>query len=227
MAQRTRVEGPAGRVYPVAGEGPATPRFAEGAPQIFTRLIDLSVARQNERFSATGTILWAISASSLDAALTINFNDQRGQGIAFQQGMMLRGLKFDQLFLTNIAQAGQTITLFYSVETDTTLQIENPLIAFQNVTLDQPDNLASTADVSIPTAATAVVIAARAARHISILSNLNANPREFRVGDASVTATRGIELLPGQSIEILGTAEISAFNPHTAAQSIAVIEVYD
>lgn len=80
-------------------------------------------------------------------------------------------------------------------------------------------------DASIPANTTALVLAANPNRRKAIVGNPFANAREFRVGDASVGAARGIEIPPGENLYIDATAAIYAYNPDSVAQSISVLEI--
>lgn len=87
-------------------------------------------------------------------------------------------------------------------------------------------NLVSTADVAIGAGASAVVVAANAARLSVTVKNLNANTASIRVGESgSVGAARGHEIGPGESITLSTTSAVSAFNTGAGAQSVSVLEV--
>lgn len=235
MTQRNPTPAPAGHILPVSFEGEAPPRFAEDASQFFTRVVNLATARDQEPFAATGTILWAITASDVAALVTVHFNDRRGQGIPYQQGMMLRGMRFDRLFFTNSVQAGETLTFFYGVEKFGNINVENAAQAGTTSTLasattnllTKPTVFTSTADLSIAGLTAAVLLAANAARREAIFSNLAANASPFRVGDAAVGAAEGIELGPGQTLILNTTAEVRGFNTAAGAQSITIAETRD
>jgi len=83
----------------------------------------------------------------------------------------------------------------------------------------------SSADVALASAATGLLLAAASTRRAAIISNPSSNPREIRIGDTGAGAAEGIPIAPGATIELKTTAAISAYNPHTAAMSIAVAEV--
>lgn len=85
--------------------------------------------------------------------------------------------------------------------------------------------LTSTADVSIAASSAAQVLAQNLNRRAALLRNLTANSAAFRIGDTLITATRGIELAPGETISIETTAAISAHNTGGVAQTISVLEI--
>lgn len=83
------------------------------------------------------------------------------------------------------------------------------------------------ADLNIAGGAAAVILAANANRREAVITNPAASSSAFRIGDASVGAARGIELLPGATLVLETTAEIRAHNTDAAAQNISAQEVVD
>jgi hypothetical protein len=127
--------------------------------------------------------------------------------------------------LTWAAQSGITAWFFLSHGTgEADMDADPPATVLAN---SVGETLASTADESVATVATELVLAANAARRHAILSNPASNAREFRIGDSSAGAARGMILEPGQTIQIEGRAEIYAYNPHSVAQIIALLETED
>ena len=84
--------------------------------------------------------------------------------------------------------------------------------------------LIPTADVSVGAGVSAVVVAANVNRKNLIITSLSSNSAAGRVGDNTVTATKGAELMPGGSIELRTTAAVSIFNTHSAGQSFSILE---
>ncbi|RLG23041.1 hypothetical protein DRN85_10125 [Methanosarcinales archaeon] len=78
-------------------------------------------------------------------------------------------------------------------------------------------------DVSLTAGAATMIVAADADRQCVMITNLAANTQTFRIGNASVSATAGVELAPGESIEIETTAAVYGYNPGGSAESVSVI----
>lgn len=85
----------------------------------------------------------------------------------------------------------------------------------------------STADVAIAAGAVVQVLAAAATRRRAIVGALTTNARELRVGDSLVTATRGLELDPGDRIELEIATAVYVANPHSGAQTVSLLELMD
>jgi hypothetical protein len=77
-------------------------------------------------------------------------------------------------------------------------------------------------DVSVPAGGTALVLASNPKRREVIVQNRSVNAREVRIGDSGAAASEGIELQPGETLRLNVTADIYAYNPHTAAAVLAV-----
>ena len=214
-------------VRPLSPPRDAARRFGEEAHQFFTLTLDLATERGEEEVKITGTILWAISASDLDASATVKFNTQAGEGVVFQRGLSIRGMRYDRLFITNAAQAGKTITLFYGREHTEGIQIDNALIGFQNIKIDQPDTITSITDIALVGLATTQILAAKPTRREAIITNLAANVQTMRIGDSNAGATRGIPLAPGDTLILTTTAAIHGFKPVAGNENVAAIEIED
>lgn len=195
--------------------------FAEDASQFHTQRIPLDDARTEHRLSFTGTMFWIYDASDLNAVATFKFNEQLGRGLDVKHGMSIRGFKFDRIYMTNTAQAGKYIDVLYGVEKFGSARLLNASLAFTQIGLSKATVLDTAADVSCANAAVTEVLAANAARRTAILQNIDA-AAVVRVGDSNVTATRGIRLSAGDSIEMDTTESIQVRNDSGAAVDIAV-----
>ena len=214
-------------VRPIPPPRDAARRFGEEAHQFFTVTLDLANARTEAELKITGTILWALSASDLDASVTVKFNTQAAEGIIFQRGLSIRGMRYDRLFVTNTVQAGKTLTLFYGREHAEGIQVDNALIGFQNIKIDQPDTITSFTDVALVGLATTQILTAKSARREAIITNLAANVQTMRIADSNAAAARGIPLAPGQTLILTTTAAIHGYKPVAGNESVAVIEIED
>jgi len=85
----------------------------------------------------------------------------------------------------------------------------------------------SSADVAVAAGATQVVAPADTNRRRIRIGNPNSNPREVRVGDATVNSSRGAIIAPGQWEWFSVSGSISVHNPDTAAQIVTVLEVLE
>ena len=101
------------------------------------------------------------------------------------------------------------------------------ITATVSATIGAGDTLTSAPDFSVPATTTSQVLAGRADRLTAIIKNLNSNTDPVRVGDASVGASRGHELMPGESISLDSTSSISVYNPKASAQSVSLLEIRD
>lgn len=97
-----------------------------------------------------------------------------------------------------------------------------------DVGIGSPTTLADIADVAIASVTTAQVIAAAGVgvkeREV-IVKSLAANTSAIRVGAATATAGRGVELLPGEAVTLNTLAAVYAYNVGAVAQSVSVVTV--
>lgn len=215
------------RLYPKPFEGQAPAEFGLDANILKTRTFNLTAARNLEQIEIGGSCLWAIDATSLTASIDIYINDQLRDPVTFQQGMFIRGIPFSRLYVSHAAQAGETITIFFAREQEVrNIEIVNPSIAFNNINITKATVLDTVADVALGAAATTQILAANADRRKAIITNLAANVSIFRIGDAAAAAARGVELAPGETLEIETTEAIYGYNPGVA-QSVGVAYTED
>lgn len=85
--------------------------------------------------------------------------------------------------------------------------------------------LQSDADVAVAAASTQQVLPVNNNRVYALVANPLANPLPIRVGDVNVGAARGLEVVPGDSVRLETVSAIYVYNPHTAAMSVALLEV--
>jgi len=213
-----------GQYFPVPLEGQARDEFGRDSNRIGIITIPLDNAREQEELTIGGSILWAIDASSIGAKLTVSFQDYTSAAIPYSQGLMIRGVRYSQVYLTNTAQPGESITLMYAVETAGGLQIENPQLDAGEVNINNPGSfavLSSQADATVGNSVSNVVAAAASAREV-ILQADSANTDTIRIGDSNIGTARGTELQPGQSIVLTTKGTISAFSD-SAAQTLQIV----
>lgn len=77
--------------------------------------IDLSIARSNIEYVFTGTYVYAMEATDVDAYVNIRFNELFRSNINLVKGRGVR-CPFYRFYLSNAAQAGKTLTLAIGIE---------------------------------------------------------------------------------------------------------------
>lgn len=108
-----------------------------------------------------------------------------------------------------------TITLVYGVG----------LFELNQVKFSVPSTLETSTDVTLATGVAAQILASNANRRKAIIKSLNANTVDIRIGDASVAADKGYQLMPGEEREIEVTSSIWGFNNAPGDQVVSVLEV--
>lgn len=91
----------------------SAPDFGANMPFLDSVVIPLDNARTMDILPIGGTCLWASRSTSRGALLTVHFNEQGNQGIPFTAGMAITAMRYGRLYVSNDAQAGETITLTY------------------------------------------------------------------------------------------------------------------
>lgn len=177
-------------------------------------------ANEQQTVTTAGQFIRCVTASA-DFKLAVD----NGSNMFFAQGIgyYAPGAPFKELRLTEVHGAINSIELVigWGEYADSRFSIAGGL------KLDVGDTLTSTLDDNIPAATAQQILAADTTRRRVILTNLPTNPREFRIGGAATAAARGAILMPGDTLILETTAAISAYNPHAAAQSIAILSEHD
>ncbi len=83
--------------------------------------------------------------------------------------------------------------------------------------------LNTAANVTLAVGATTQIVGSLSTRLSVIITNLATNTQTFRIGDANAGASRGIELAPGESIEIETTAAVYGYNPGGSGEAVTVM----
>jgi hypothetical protein len=213
-----------GQFYPVPLEGQARDQFGRDQNRIGIITIPLDNSRNQDELTIGGSILWAIDASSISAKLIVSFQDYTSAAVPYSQGLMIRGVRYSQLYLSNEAQPGESITFLYAVETAGGLQIENPLQDAGEVNINNPGaftELSTLNDATVGNPPTAVVPSTADAREV-ILQASSDNENTIRIGDQNVGINRGAELQPGQSLVLTTKSEVQAFSA-TDGQKLQIV----
>jgi len=80
-----------------------------------TITVDLATARTNEEMVFTGTYIYALEATDVDANVDIRFNELFRANINIKKGRGVR-VPFYRFYITNAAQGGKSITLAIGIE---------------------------------------------------------------------------------------------------------------
>lgn len=195
------------RFYPIDRVSGALPEFGIDANSLKTITFDLTDARNLQQYEIGGSVLWAIDSTNASATMQIRLNDQLRDPIPVSIGLFIKGVRFSRIFVSNTAQAGESITLLYCTEEFNNIAIENPSGAVATVNMSKSNTLQTAADVAVGAGAT-LVLAANANRRAAMIGNLAGNTHTMRAGDANVTATRGAEVAPGESFVVETTEAI-------------------
>ena len=190
------------------------------SPSIRLATIPLDVAREGQKYSLGGRFLWAIEAVGTSARLLVAFNEPTGSPIPFQRGIVLSGVAFDDLYLTNTAQPGQSITLLASM---TLLDVTNaPALA----SLVKPEAANTVANGVVTVGATPTLAApARPGRKLATLFAPFANTETVFIGGAGVALATGFPILAGGAKDIVGEEAVFAIR-NAAAQTLYLFDEY-
>ena len=190
-------------------------RYASGAPTVMTYTIALDSASTSQRIDIGGSSIWVADASDISAKVTVKFNNQRGgTGVPLLRGTLFSGVRFEYLFADWDAQAGKWIKLVICDRSD--LLINNPDQAFSEIGVTKPTTLNTVTDVTLVHSAATQILPADSTRRSALIGNLHTNADIFRIGDSNVAADRGIQLSPGETIEVVTTEAIYGYNPAAA-----------
>lgn len=218
-----------GRIFPDDSVNKSTvPLYGVDANRIGTIRIPLDNARVNERLKLGAfNFFWAYRASRLNATIDVRFGHQRNPAVAVENGFSFQ-TKASEIYLTNDAQAGEWIEFLYVRDDgkDNGFAFSVAQGAFQEIKIDISQNtIVTVPDDSVASTTTEMILPTNTDRRKAILSNPFGNPREFRIGDSSTGAARGIELQPGATISLETTDAIYAYNPDAFAMSITIVEI--
>ena len=228
-AKNRALTGEGGAGFPVNPPLPARDELGNDANTVRVRRIPLDNTFSEKKIKLEGNVLWAIEATSLAATVKVKFNDQENDPIPYGVGQVISGITFGELYLTNdTAQPGESITFFAAIQGPRNINLENPQSSASAVnvnSVNSPGTLATNADQSVAASTSTQVLAADANRREAILTNLSSNGAAFRIGDANVGASRGIELPVGSTVYLETTAAVHVYNTNgSSAQDIAVQE---
>lgn len=177
----------------------------------YRTISDTVLAGTSQRYPMVGTFLRCLES---DTAFQLSI-DEKGYG-DFERGM---GFDYGREF--------ETFTVKAPAGSDATFTMG---VAHGRVDDDRPisgtvgASLVSTVDHAVAPTATEQVLASRATRRAAVVSNLSSTVT-LRVGDSNTAAAQGVELGPGERIELATTAAVYVYNPDAAAASVGLLEV--
>jgi hypothetical protein len=178
----------------------------------------LDAANTSKRLNIGGNGLWCVNASSMVAVAKIAFEDPGGE-IPFLLGTSVRPGPFSRIFVTNDAQSGDWLDLAY-IGGGGKLEIENPAKVYDN----RPSKLNPLDDVTIAATSSGKLVDQNYNRQSLMIENLASNADAIRIGDDTVSGSKGLSLSPGQIMTIETTAEIHAYNTAGSGADIALLE---
>jgi len=196
-----------GRIFPHEVPEKAPPGYGDHVNRLGRITIPLDDATQLEEIAALiGNFIYVETATSKSASLSIHLNDQYQSEIVFREGMFIAGFKFDTAFVTHAAQAGESLTLVYGIESGN-LRIENPAVLSSEITETKLTTVEGVADVTVSNPANEILPADPTRKRAHIFNHhATANIRVG--GDGTTSVGRGALLPAGIGITIEGTAAI-------------------
>lgn len=208
-----------GRIFPHEQPNLSREGFGDNVNRIGKVTIPLDNAYDLKEFSALiGNFLYVESATSKGASVDVHFNDQYQSALTLKEGMFIAGLRFDKVFLSSTAQAGESITVVFGIE-DGNLRIENPADLANDVDVSKSSDFVGVADVSVLVGATQIVPADATRRKVHIF-NTHATDAIRIGGNGSTAAAQGTLLPAGMGITIESTDEIQGIR--TGANDVTV-----
>lgn len=216
------------RIYGRNPKPVAIDEFGLDANILKTRTIDLGVARTLECHEIGGTCLWGIEATNNTCYIDIRLNDQLRDPIRVRNGFFIRGVSFSRLYLTNPAQVGNQITLFFAAEGVNNIQVENPSGMYDNLVLNKSTVYWNQDDVNCAGGARTNILGGVPIRRTAFITNLLGGGGTLRIGnEVNVAANRGTPLALGETIVLSTTAVVAVWNPNVGACTICVTETRD
>lgn len=171
-------------------------------------------------FNFTGDFVAMIAQTgSTDVRLGIGDNPPQ----AFEKGLSYKtppGTFFELFRIRNDGGTAATVTIAYGFGEFS----DGRLVVTGGVAISSPTAFVTAADQSVPSGVATLICAANANRRQAIIQNFAASAA-IRVGDASVTATRGARIDAGGSFVVDVTAALYAYQASGAAVDVAVQEL--
>ena len=164
-------------------------------------------ANENKQLPAVGRYVFLKAAAG-----EILVKTDKDESAFMVQGDFIRtDRQFNRLDLEDLSGAANQITLVTADEGDAG--------KYGNVQIERPGSIVSTADVATVAGAATQILAANGDRAEAILVPM----ADARIGDANITATRGIPVSAGAAITLQTSGAIYART--VGVSSVAVIEI--
>jgi hypothetical protein len=171
-------------------------------------------------FNFTGDFV-ALIAQTGSSDIKLGIGDNPPQD--FEKGLSYKmppGTFYDLFRIKNGGGTDATITIAYGFGEFS----DGRLVVTGGVAISSPTAFVSAADQSVPSGAATLICAANANRRQAIIQNLDGS-NSIRVGDASVTATRGTLVAAGATFVLDVSAALYAYQASGGAVSVAVQEL--
>ena len=159
----------------------------------------------------------AVTVLEADAAFQIGFD--KGDTYHLEAGLEVVTEGFSEVHLENPQASENTLKLAFSIRgvRDARLTVSSSLSIAGASLISDVDDVALTAAVAT------LVAAANTSRKSVLVTNLATNAKAVRVGSLNVSASRGVEVSPGQTITLDATAAVYVYCE--TAQAVAVLEL--
>lgn len=145
-----------------------------------------------------------------------------GQVVYLEQGDDARLKRFVNLYLRHDDGAAQTVTISIGDGTQ-----KSSARVGGSISTSKATRFNSVADASVAGSTVTLLLADDSPRREAIITSLDTNTENIRIGDSLVGAARGTPLAPGMSITINSTGAIYAFHSGAAAQNVAITAILD
>lgn len=133
----------------------------------------------------------------------------------YQYGPLPEDLRFHKVTLTSAST--QTVALLVGEEYEDYERIVGV------VQVQQATSLTTTSDKLVSTGAAQLILAANTSRQRAVIKSADANDDDIRIGDSSVSTSRGVRLSAGQVFTSNGTSAIYA-TAHGGNQIVELLE---
>ncbi len=176
--------------------------------------------------AAVGNFITNLTATTVAGSLTLVIGGGRETRFDGSDTYLLEnGETFTEITLKNTTGGAVTVTVGIG---QGEIRVANAVTVSGTVaTLEaKAATLATVADVALTNGAATLLSASSSTRREVLISNPAANAVTIRIGDANVTATRGIELGVGGTIVLTTSAGVYAFVA-AAAKTAGVMTVSD
>lgn len=183
----------------------------------FSGITQTIAAGKTGIFDITGKFLTCTSANLGSFSIKVD----NGPTVPWAQGLKYKAPAQESFNTLTVDNSGNTSALTVTFLFGDGEVFDQRLL--DNSSLTQ--TLQTDADVACGAAATTQVLPLNNNRAYARISNLLINSEPIRVGDANTGAARGQEVVPGDSIELETVSAIYVYNPHSAAQSVGLLEV--